>query len=152
MELWQKADGQWRPGYRIDSPSMQVVRRFLEKSPDWNLARFIALGHKEFHDKESRTLNYFLGGALSHFFLHYGDEVYREDFIRLLKDYYEGKLREDSLPEYIRMTGVDSAGAKLEKLQEQFREYMKDLKRPGSEPPEGTKEPAAGTISAGGGY
>jgi len=132
MELWQEVDGKWRPGYRIDAPSMEVVQGVLEKSPNWTLGGYIAQSHKEFHDPKGRALNYSLGGALSHFFLHYEDGIYREDFIKLLRHYYEGKLREDSLPRYIRMEGVDSSQEKMMALQKQFREYMKNLKRPGA--------------------
>ncbi len=61
--------------------------------------------------------------ALCHFFMHYDDEVYKEGFVRLLSGYYAGKLREDSLVEYINVPG-DSNPEKFQKLQGQFREYM----------------------------
>ncbi len=80
-------------------------------------------------------MNYALGAALAHFFLHYGDEIYREDFIRFLKDYYEGKVVKDSLAKYIRVEGAAGAGEKLSTLSAQFKEYMKDLRKPGSAPP-----------------
>lgn len=133
MELWERKGNRWYPGVRVDSPSMKAVAQFLSANPGWSLAQFVALDHKQFHDPKSRTLNYWLAGALTHFFLHYGDEVYREDFVRMLRACYEGKLRPDSLAEYIRMEGVASAEEKIRILDGQFREYMKDLKPPGED-------------------
>lgn len=133
MELWEREEGRWLPGRRVDAPSMKAVARFLEENPAWSLAQFVGLDHKQFHDPKSRTLNYFLAGALAHFFLHYEDEVYREDFVRMLRACYEGKLRPDSLPEYVRVEGASAPAEAVRTLDRQFREYMKDLKPPGDD-------------------
>jgi len=130
METWAKVDGRWRPGYRIDAQEMGVARAVLSQNPDWSLARFVAQGHKEFHDPKVRGANYALAGALAHFFLHYDEEIYREHFILLLRDHYAGKLKGDSLETYIRPEGAAVPEALIEK---QFKEYMGQLKRPGSE-------------------
>lgn len=131
MECLEKVRGKWRPGYRIDNPEIQGIRKFLSQHPDWKLASYIALDHKAFHEKQNRGLHYALGGALSHFFMHYEGGIYQEDFILLLRAYYDGKLAADSLPEYIRVEGATTPSETLQEIEKQFRAYMKDLKRPG---------------------
>jgi len=124
MESWQKIKGKWRPGSRIDSPGMLGIQRLMAESSDFNLRAYIGLDHKQFHEPSSRSYNYEMGGALCHFFLHYGDEVYREDFIEFLKDYYSGKASGDSLLDYLHVEGEAETFATLEK---QFKKYMTGL-------------------------
>ena len=135
METWENEGGRWHPGARIDSPALMNVKSLLAGDPKWSLESYLAMDHETFHKEPGRGMNYALGAALAHFFLHYGDEIYREDFIRFLKDYYEGKVVKDSLAKYIRVEGATGAGEKLSTLSAQFREYMKDLRKPGSAPP-----------------
>ena len=126
IETWKIVDGKWRPGYEIEGQRMKTVRHFLAQNENWDLASFARIGHDKFH-KEGRGLNYALSCALSHFFMHYKDELYKEDFVRFISAYYGGKVRQDSLSDYIT---VEGAGSKLSILEKQFREYMTDTPRP----------------------
>lgn len=150
MELWEKVNGRWRPGYRIDAPSMKAIRQFLASNSSWSLASYVRLNHEQFHEKSNRTFNYFMGGALSHFLLHYQGGIYREDYIQLLRAYYEGEMKEDSLPEYIHVEGASTPQETLATLEKQFREYMRDLKRPGEITEEDLREAAAEAETASG--
>ena len=57
--------------------------------------------------------------------MHYDDQRYKEDFVRFLSAYYEGKVSEDSLVEYIRPEGP---GPAFDTLEKQLREYLANLK------------------------
>jgi hypothetical protein len=127
---------------------MKAVQQFLASNSSWNLASFIRLNHDQFHDRSTRTLNYFMGGALSHFLLHYEGGIYREDYIQLLRAYYEGELKEDSLPDYVRVQGSSTPQETLAILEKQFREYMRELKRPGEITEEDLQEAETETASS----
>jgi hypothetical protein len=71
--------------------------------------------------------NYCLSCALTHFLMHYDDEVYREDFVRLASAYYAGKVKEDSLVEYLYIPEGSTSEQKFAVLESQLREYMKNL-------------------------
>jgi len=129
IETWKKLEGRWVPGVEIDGRRMTTAKRFLAGSKDWSLQSFAHIDNEQFH-KVNRGLNYCLAGALCHFFMHYNDEVYKEDFVRFLSAYYLGKVGNDSLPEYIKVEG----GGGFNALEEQFKEYMSTL---GEKKPEG---------------
>jgi hypothetical protein len=126
IETWKVIDGRWLPGYEIENRRLQHTKSFLDDNDDWTLGDFAKIGNKQFH-KENRGLNYAISGSLCHFFMHYDDERYKEDFVRFLSAYYEGKVSESSLVSYIKVEGDGGVFATLDK---QFRAYMSDLKRP----------------------
>ena len=126
IETWKKVDGTWRPGWEIDNNRLQTARSFLDGHPDWKLESFARIGYDEFH-KDGRGLNYALSAALCHFFMHFDDERYKEDFVRFLKTYYEGGVREDSLATFIT---VEGAGGVFATLEQQLRSYLQSLRRP----------------------
>ena len=126
IETWKVVGGRWLPGYEIENDRLRLTRRFLESNEDWKLASFARIDHDQFH-KENRGLNYAISGSLCHFFMHYDDERYKEDFVRFLSAYYDGKVNESSLVSYIK---VDGAGGVFQTLEKQSRTYMGDLKRP----------------------
>ncbi|MEM7230803.1 MAG: hypothetical protein AAF517_01425 [Planctomycetota bacterium] len=120
VETWENKNGKWYPGRKTDTHHFAQTIRFLKQaSPGW-LEAFVAKGHEDFHGNE-RGLNYSLGCCLCHFFLHYDDEVYKEDFIRLLSGYYAGKLSRTSLTSYL------SAAPDFATLESQFLKYMKKI-------------------------
>jgi len=119
VETWEKIDGEWYPGRNTRNRYLQLVKKFLEGSPGWSLADFITIGNLEFH-QTNRGLNYALSCALTHFFFHYDNEVYKEDFVRFVSAYYGGKVGKNSLADYI--SGKDTAT-----LEKEFREYMAKL-------------------------
>ena len=131
IESWIKKDGRWIPGGNLDESSLVQAEAVLGAQEDWDLAGFAAIGHKEFHgeagtDSAHRGQNYAMAGALCHFFMHYDDEIYKEDFVRFLSDYYGGKVRKNSLGASIR----DESGRTIpfSELQEQFRHYILNRK------------------------
>ena len=134
IETWKKIKGSWIPGYEIDGNRMKIAQRFLAANADWSLQGFAHIDNEQFH-KVNRGLNYCLAGALCHFFMHYNDEIYKEDFVRFLSAYYMGKISNDSLAEYIKVEG----GGGFNALEKQFKEYMATL---GQEKPEAEEEPA----------
>ncbi len=131
LETWKKEDGRWIPGGNLKEPSLVTARRYLEQAGDkWDIASFAGIDHDQFHGKDAsaqsqRHLNYCMAGALTHFFMHYDDEVYKEDFVKFLSDYYAGKVREGSLGKAIK--DADGEAVSFGKLEEQFRAYMKGL-------------------------
>lgn len=131
IETWVKKDGRWYPGRDIRNPRLQVAKAFLERTSGWRLSSFAAIGNHDFHEK-NRGLNYALSCALTHFLVHYDDEVYKEDFVRLVSAYYEGKVHPQSLVEMLDIRGSDSTGERFMILERQFREYMKNLRPPES--------------------
>lgn len=129
IETWKKIKGNWVPGYEIDSSRMKIAQRFLAANGDWSLQGFAHIDNDQFH-KVNRGLNYCLAGALCHFFMHYNDEVYKEDFVRFLSAYYMGKVSNNSLAEYIKIEG----GGGFNALEKQFKEYMATLGEKKPEP------------------
>jgi hypothetical protein len=124
MESWEKVDGRWRPGHRVELNRFQAAKSFLASNPGWSLESFAAIDHDQFH-KQNRGLNYALAGALSHFFMHYDDETYKEAFVRFIAAYYAGKVNQRSLQDYIRAEGGSSQS--FATLEKQFRQYMASL-------------------------
>ena len=108
---------------------MNIAKRFLGGSKDWSLQAFAHIDNDQFH-KVNRGLNYCLAGALCHFFMHYNDEIYKEDFVRFLSAYYLGKIGNDSLAEYVKVEG----GGGFNALEKQFKEYMSTLGEKKPEP------------------
>jgi hypothetical protein len=127
METWKKINGKWLPGVDLQARPLAHAKALLEQKPDWNLKGYVRMGHQEFQAKGSASENYSLGAGLSHFFLHYQDGIYKEGFVQLISAFYGGKLTEDSLPEYITVEGASGPADTFEKLEKQFKEYMKDL-------------------------
>ena len=126
MESWVKVGGKWHPGANLGSNRLQTAKAFLSANPGWSLASYARIGHDEFH-RENRGLNYCLGAALSHFFMHHQDGIYKEDFVQLISAYYGGQLAEDSLGQYIAVEGASTPEEVVATLEKQFKEYMKDL-------------------------
>ena len=133
IETWKKIKGTWVPGYEIDGNRMKIAPRFLAANNNWSLQGFAHIDNEQFH-KVNRGLNYCLAGALCHFFMHYNDEIYKEDFVRFLGAYYMGKVSNDSLAEFIKVEG----GGGFNALEKQFKEYMATL---GQKKPEAEEEP-----------
>ena len=140
METWQKVNGKWKPGSRIDSDRLQVAKGLMD---GFNLEAYIAIDHHEFHDK-NRGANYALGAALSHFLMHYQDGIYKEDYVRFISAYYGGKVHERSLGEYIEVEGISTPEARLVELEKQLKDYMAKLGETAetAETPAGTTEDA----------
>tara|TARA_B100001105_G_scaffold120996_1_gene97049 strand:- start:2463 stop:4058 length:1596 start_codon:yes stop_codon:yes gene_type:complete len=129
IETWKKIEGRWVPGFETGGNRMNIAKRFLGGSKDWSLQAFAHIDNDQFH-KVNRGLNYCLAGALCHFFMHYNDEIYKEDFVRFLSAYYMGKIGNDSLAEYIKVEG----GGGFNALEKQFKEYMSTLGEKKPEP------------------
>lgn len=136
VETCTAKGGKWRPGRRTDIGVMRNAREILEfrvgHPRHFNLRKFAAMGHREFqHEdrkegKEDRSWDHYsLACALTHFLMHHDDEVYKEDFMRLVSAFYGGKVREDSLVDFVQVEGAASRFSTLEK---QFRRYMAKLK------------------------
>jgi hypothetical protein len=124
IETWQKVGGKWVPGRNTNHGRLQIAKQFLAQNPGWKLSDFLAIGNKEFHE-QNRGLNYCLAEALSHFLMHYDNERYREDFVRFIAIYYEGKARENSLYEHLQIPGPEAKRAEV--LEAQFKDYMSKL-------------------------
>jgi hypothetical protein len=122
METWEEVDGKWSPGKKVDIEILLEAKAYLSQHPTWSLFDFVKLEYKEFQETPDSRLHYGLGCGLCHFFLHYGDEVYKERFIQFLSAYYGGKVEEASLATYMK---VDFAT-----LEKQFKEYMSRLGSP----------------------
>lgn len=135
MESWEKIEGKWHPGSRIDSPGMRRIRELMAEGFDFNLRSYIGLDHTQFHEPSRRSHNYEMGGALCHFFLHYNGEVYREDFIEFLKDYYTGKTSGDLILDYLHVEGVEGEKKPLETIEKQFKNHMIALGNGGTKKP-----------------
>src|SRR2546422_8284854 len=103
METWEEVDGKWSPGKKVDIEILMEAKAYLSQHQNWSLIDFVKLGYKEFQETPDSRLHYGLGCGLCHFFLHYGDEVYKERFIQFLSAYYEGKVEEQSLAQYIKV-------------------------------------------------
>ncbi len=117
-ETWEKVDGRWYPGQKTRVDKMMMAKRYLEQG-NFNLRSFVSLDHDGFHETPNRGLHYALACAFSHFLMHFDDELYKEDFVRVVSGYYAGHLENDSLQEYLE---VD-----LPTLQNQFVDYMSNL-------------------------
>ncbi len=116
-ETWVKVDGRWNPGVKTSVYKMAMAKQYLGQG-GFDLRSFVMLDHDGFH-KQNRGLHYALACALSHFLMHYDDELYKERFVSMISGYYGGTLTDDSLQEYL---GVD-----LVTLQSQFVDYMANL-------------------------
>lgn len=126
IETWEEAEGKWYPGRNTERPDIQLAKSYLASNDSWRLSEFVTIDNHEFHEQD-RELNYALGGALCHFFCHYDNEVYKEDFIRFLSDYYAGKVKKYSLVDYIDVPDVETPSGEFGALEKQFREYMAGL-------------------------
>ena len=126
-ETWAKVNGRWIPGYRKDVQGLREMKKYLAQDQSFSLASFIAIDHKEFHDPARRTFNYFMAQALSYFLMQYDDERYKEDFVQFIRAYYEGKVKANSLPDYIQVEGTKDAQKRLDILGTQFKEFMSKL-------------------------
>jgi hypothetical protein len=122
-ETWLKEDGVWKPGKNTKQPELQ---RAKEGVRSFRLGEFVRIDNKEFH-KEGRGMNYAISGAIAHFFMHYDDEVYKEDFVRFLSAYYAGEVKEGSLVDFIEVEGTESPAAAFARLNEQFVKYVEEL-------------------------
>ena len=122
-ETWLKEDGVWYPGKNTKQHELQRAKRGVQ---GFRLSDFARIDSKRFH-AEGRGMNYALSGALAHFFLHYDDELYKEDFVRFLSAFYAGKVKEDSLVEFIKVEGSNGPADAFARLSEQFIEYVESL-------------------------
>ncbi len=128
VETWLLRDGEWLPGKRTRSERLQTAREILRLQGDnFTVGQFVTIGHQEFHLPEVRGANYALSCALTHFFMHYSDGIYREDFMRFVSAYYAGRVHEESLGESIHIEGAAGPAAVLATLDGQFKDYMKKL-------------------------
>ncbi len=124
IETWEKVNGKWHPGRNVNHERLQVAKAFLAANPGWSLSSFLAIDNRDFH-QQNRGLNYALSEALAHFLMHYDNERYREDFVRFIAVYYEGKAHEGSLYEHLQIPGPEAKRA--ETLEREFKEYMARL-------------------------
>jgi hypothetical protein len=126
VETWTRdARGHWVPGGNKKHEWLMGAKKFLAATDGWKLQSFLAIDHDEFHKEPGRALNYAMSQALCHFLMHYDDERYREDFVKFIAAYYAGKVRENSLFEFLQIEGPESGRA--ETLEKQFKEYMAKL-------------------------
>jgi hypothetical protein len=129
METWEKIDGKWLPGHKLDSPRLGLAKGYLAKVTGWSLASFIRIDHHEFHETD-RGLNYALSAALCHFLLHGEEGIYRDPFIQFISAYYGGKVVEDSLGKYLKVEGVTGPAETIQAIETQFKAYMSHLGEP----------------------
>ena len=133
VETWLLKNGEWYPGRRTRSNQLQSAGRILSGQGDnFTVGQFVTIGHQDFHRREVRSANYSLSCALTHFFMHYKDGIYREDFMRFVSAYYAGKVHEESLGETIHVEGAGGSAATLATLDGEFKSYMKKLSRSSS--------------------
>jgi len=131
IETWGKENGKWYPGRNVNHRRLQIAKQFLAENPGWSLGDFLAIGNRDFHET-NRGLNYCLSEALAHFLMHYDGERYREDFVRFIAVYYEGKAQENSLYEHLQIEGSEAGRAAT--LEKQFKEYMAKLGEAAADP------------------
>jgi hypothetical protein len=126
METWAKVKGKWTPGVKKDHQRLMLIKKWLGENPSWKLQDFIGIDYETFH-AEGRGWNYCMAASIVYFLMHFDDERYKEDYVIFVRDYYDGKVRKDSLPEYISVEGTSDASKRLQILDKQFREFMEKL-------------------------
>lgn len=133
VETWGKdARGKWIPGMKKTHKQLVEAREFLANNKGWSLSDFLAIDNEAFHkDQVQRHYNYCVAGALSHFLMHYDDERYKEDFVKFIAVYYDGKAKANSLYDHLQIEGPESKRA--ETLERQFLDYMARLGEPEKE-------------------
>jgi hypothetical protein len=125
-ETWEKVGNEWFPGRKTGINELATAKGHLASGSGWKLSEFVRIDNDTFH-KEGRGLNYAISGALAHFFMHYDDELHKEGFVRFLSAFYAGKVRDESLVEYLDLPSGLSTSEKFELVEKQFLEYMKGL-------------------------
>jgi hypothetical protein len=106
-------------------PWLMAAKKYLADNPDFKLENFVAIGYDDFHKEPGRGMNYAMSQALSYFLMHYDDQRYREDFVRLIAAHYAGKTKDGALYEFIQVPGPEADRKKT--LETQFKEFMSKL-------------------------
>ncbi|QDT66021.1 DUF1570 domain-containing protein [Calycomorphotria hydatis] len=90
------------------------------------LAQFASMGLEGFQAAPNISMNYTQAAGLSHFFMHYDGGRYRDELIEHLSQIYQGDNR--------RRTPVQNmavlSGQSYDRLDEQYRAYIKSLGEP----------------------
>lgn len=86
------------------------------------LAQFVSLGQVAYQRDPQQRANYSQGSGLTHFFMHFQDGLYREDFIEHLSDVYSRNPRVRAAPPSIEeLTNVP-----FNELDRQYLDYMRE--------------------------
>lgn len=88
------------------------------------LQSLCGLGAEEFQSDPSIEKNYSQGAGLAHFFMHYEDGLYRDEFIAYLGGIYSKNERVRNSPPRL----DDLTEVKFEQLDQQYRDYIAALK------------------------
>lgn len=98
--------------------------RYLNDNYYVPLQSLSAMGADAFQNDPSIEKNYSQGAGLAHFFMHYEDGLYRDEFITYLAAIYSKNERVRNNP-----PGLDElTQVKFSELDQQYRSYITDLK------------------------
>lgn len=87
------------------------------------LQQLCSMGMQTFQTDPNISKNYSQGAGLAHFFMHYEDGLYRDEFIAYLSDIYDRNPKVRSRPRSL----VSLTDVPYVKLDQQYRDYMLQL-------------------------
>jgi len=94
------------------------------------LPEFCRMGMQAYQESREIKRNYAQGAGLVHFFLHYGEGQYRDEFIEYLSQIYSTRRVTRDNPE----KPWELAGVEPEVLDRQYAEHIRRLTAPGESP------------------
>jgi hypothetical protein len=94
------------------------------------LPEFCRMGMQAYQESREIKRNYAQGAGLVHFFLHYGEGAYRDEFIEYLSQIYSTRRVTRENPE----KPWELAGVEPELLDRQYAEHIRQLGEPRQTP------------------
>ena len=126
-----KSDGQYTVGFPLHRRIVAAQRHARNPQEFVPIGRFVSFGQQAFQTAGGKPVvmqsdlqvYYAQATALSHFFLHYRDGIYRDAFIKYLGEIYspDRRIREKVTPLNVR------TGQSYSSLDQQFKEYLQSL-------------------------
>jgi len=110
-----------------------VVEKYYVPLPE-----FCRMGMQAYQESREIKRNYAQGAGLVHFFLHYGEGLYRDEFIEYLSQIYSTRKVTRENPE----RPWEIAGVEPEVLDRQYAEHIRQLASPAAQPVDQQSAPA----------
>jgi hypothetical protein len=109
-----------------------VVEKYYVPLPE-----FCRMGMQAYQESREIKRNYAQGAGLVHFFLHYGEGLYRDEFIEYLSQIYSTRKATRDNPE----RPWEIADVEPELLDRQYADHIRQLKSPDGQPNDAAASP-----------
>jgi len=130
MESFQQAGGDFSFGDPQTLRFQAARAHFVTDKYYVPLPEFCRMGMQAYQESREIKRNYAQGAGLVHFFLHYGEGVYRDEFIEYLSQIYSTRRATRENPE----KPWELAGVEPELLDRQYAEHIRELAAPSQTP------------------